>query len=134
MLEELGDLRAARAAAERGWQLYDRLDPVRSTPSEIAAVLERARSSAPAGEQRTRAGRAAEEAIAQAADAWIRCVRLEAVVDGDFFELEYTRERGSWALDVYRELVRVGHHYGPADVARVQAEFTAALEARRRRV
>lgn len=42
---------------------------------------------------------------------------------------ERIRKQGAYAVDIYRELIRVGHHYGPADLARVQAECDAALAA-----
>jgi hypothetical protein len=138
--EALGAIWAAKDAAERAWQIYDRLDPTRMRPSEIGPVLAAARTPVVVTDYRTvravvehhkRVEQQTEQAIAHAADAWIRVVRLEALCGGKIEDAQRIRERGSWAINIYRELIRVGHLYGPADLARVEAEYAAAQEAQK---
>ncbi|PJE95112.1 hypothetical protein CUT44_26070 [Streptomyces carminius] len=139
-LEALGRVHAALETARRAWRLFDRHDPARARPGRVAEALAAGRAPdgatdrpavRPDGTPRRPTGEEVEDAIARAADAWIRCVRLEAVCDGGLRSEGQVRERGSRAVDVYRELVRVGSYYGPADLARVEADLEAALAARR---
>lgn len=138
--EYLGDLRGALAAAQRAVQLYDRLDPTLGHVEKIEPVLRAARRPAVVThDRRLRATveahaaheYATEQAIAQHADAVTRAVRLDAIVSGNLQTAGPIRESRDWIVSIYRELLRVGVHHTPADLARIEAEFALALKAQR---
>lgn len=63
-------------------------------------------------------------------EAYVKRIRELALPEGEREAYaERIRKQGAYAVDIYRELIRVGQHYGPADLARVQAECDTALAA-----
>lgn len=138
--EYLGDLRGALKSAQRALQLYDRLDPTLGHVEKIEPVLKAARRPAVVTDvRRLRATveanadheYATEQAIAHHANAAARAVRLDAVTYGNIKTADPIRESRDWAVSVYRELLRVGVHHTPADLARIEAEFAEALKSQR---
>ena len=66
-----------------------------------------------------------EAAIGRAADARLRAARLAAACPDPAADRWLTRH-GEPAVEIYRELVRVGHRFGPVDLARATATYEAA--------
>lgn len=139
--EALEEYEQALEAATEAAHLYRCLDPTDAIPRWIEGVLSELRAPVVVTDPRTvrqlaeahqRREREAEEAIAQAADAWMLQVHMEARAHGHLIQERTVREQASWSVNIYRELARVGHYYDAHDVARIEAEQANALRARAR--
>lgn len=133
ILMAVGDLDGAFEAANRALDVYHALDPTQLYPDAVRAVLAPLQVPAVVTDQREvlrtvlahkQREQMVEDAIARAADARIRCVRLAALLDDN--ARGWIENHGKEAVRTYQELVKYGHHYTEADVRRVAGELAAA--------